>query len=120
MTRYMLSVHTVTGDIREPMSAEDMREFSERIGTLESEMKKAGAWVFSARMREPDAAAVVRVSDGDVLKTDGPFAESKEHIGGFYIIEAEDTNTALAWAAKVTVVVGAPIEVWPFADFRDA
>src|SRR5207248_9182283 len=105
MTRYMLSVHTVTGDIREPMSAEDMREFSERIGTLESEMKKAGAWVFSARMREPDAAAVARVSDGDVLKTDGPFAESKEHIGGVYINEGGDSNTARPLAAQVTVRV---------------
>jgi hypothetical protein len=120
MTRYMLSVHTVAGDNREPMSAEDMRHYAERIGTLEDELKQAGAWVFSGRLREPGAAAVVRVSDGDVLKTDGPFAESKEHIGGFYIIEAEGTDAALGWASKVTAAVGAPIEVWPFADFRDA
>ena len=54
-------------------------------------------------------------TDGDVLTTDGPFAESKEHLGGFYIIEAEDLDAALAWASKATAAVGRPIEVWPFA-----
>jgi hypothetical protein len=51
-----------------------------------------------------------------VLTTDGPFAESKEHLGGFYIIEARDLDAALAWASKVTRIVNAPIEVRPFAQ----
>ena len=58
--------------------------------------------------------------EGEVLTTDGPFAESKEHLGGFYIIEAEDIDAALAWATKTTAIVGAPIEVRPFADTREA
>jgi len=62
----------------------------------------------------------VRVSDGDVLTTDGPFAESKEHLGGVYIIEAEDLDAALAWAAQVTGLVKAPIEVRPFWDESEA
>ena len=114
MAQYLLSVHTVEGEAREPMSEEEMRQFMERVGVLEEEIKSAGAWVFSGRLHEPDTATVVRVSDGEVLTTDGPFAESKEHLGGFYIIEAPDLDAALAWAARVTDAVRKPIEVWPF------
>lgn len=56
------------------------------------------------------------MSDGKVLTVDGPFAESKEHIGGFYLIEAENLDAALAWAAKTSEVVRKPIEVRPFVD----
>ena len=70
-------------------------------------MKSAGALVFSGRLHEPDTATVVRMSDGEVLTTDGPFAESKEHLGGFYIIEADDLDAALGWASKTTAAVGA-------------
>jgi hypothetical protein len=62
----------------------------------------------------PDTATVVRISEGEVLTTDGPFAESKEHLGGFYIIEADDLDAALAWAAKTAAAVRKPIEVRPF------
>jgi len=56
------------------------------------------------------------LSDGEALTTDGPFAEAKEHLGGFYIIEAEDRDSALAWASKVTTAVAKPIEVRPFRE----
>ena len=118
MAQYLLSVHTVEGEAREPMSEEEMRQFMERVGVLEEEIKAAGAWVFSGRLHGPDTATVVRVSDGEVLTTDGPFAESKEHLGGFYIIEAQDLDAALALASKVTKVIKRPIEVWPFVDVR--
>ena len=114
MARYLLSVHSVEGEAREPMTEEQMQQFMKQIGALEEEMKSAGAWVFSARLHEPDTATVVRMSEGEVLTTDGPFAESKEHLGGFYIIQAEDLDAALAWASKVTRVVKKPIEVRPF------
>ena len=91
-----------------------------RIGALEEEMTSAGAWVFSGRLHEPDTATVVRMSGGEVLTTDGPFLESKEHLGGFYIIEAADLDAALGWTAKVTAVISAPIEVWPFRDAHRA
>ena len=119
MARYLLSTYSVEGAVREPMTADQMQKFGKQIGVLENEMKTAGAWVFSARLHEPDTATVVRMSDGKLLTTDGPFAESKEHLGGFYIIEAKDIDAALAWASKVTKVINAPIEVWPFADFAD-
>jgi hypothetical protein len=118
MTRYLLSVHTVGGDARDPMTDEEMQQSYKQVLLIEEEMKSAGAWVFSGRLHEPDTATVVHQSDGDVLTTDGPFAESKEHLGGFYIIEAEDLDAALAWASKVTEVIKTPIEVRPFADWK--
>ena len=120
MAQYLLSVHAVEGEAREPMSEEEMRQFMERVGVLEEEIKSAGAWVFSGRLHEPGTATVVRVSDGEVLTTDGPFAESKEHLGGFYIIEAEDLDAALAWASKTTAAVSKPIEVRPFRHVSEA
>jgi hypothetical protein len=116
MPRYLLSVHTVDGATREPMSDEQMQESWRQIQALEGEMKTSGAWVFSGRLHDADTASVVRVSGGELLTTDGPFVEAKEHLGGFYIIEAADLDDALGWASKVTSVISAPIEVWPFVD----
>jgi hypothetical protein len=119
MTRYLLSTHTVEDEQRESMGDEEMRATYQRLATIEQEMTASGAWVFSARLHDPETATVVRVAGGDVLTTDGPFAESKEHLAGFYIIEAEDLDGALSWAAKVTEAIGRPIEVRPFAAFAD-
>src|SRR5437867_10057430 len=120
MTQYLLSVHSVEGEARDPMTEEDMRQFMERVGVLEEEMKSAGAWLFGGALHDPDTATVVRMSDGEVLTTDGPFAESKEHLGGFYIIDAEDLDAALAWASKTTAAVSKPIEVRPFRHVSEA
>jgi hypothetical protein len=119
MARYLLSVHSRDGEIREPMSEEQMRESHARLGQIERDMRAAGAWVFSGRLHDPDTATVVRVSDDEVLTTDGPFAESKDHLGGFYLIEANDLDAALGWAGKVTACLQVPIEVRPFAAFAD-
>jgi hypothetical protein len=119
MARYLLSVHSVEGEVREPMTDEEMQQSHKQLGVLEGEMKSAGAWVFSGRLHEPDTATVVRISDGEVVTTDGPFVESKEHLGGFYIIQAADLDAALAWASKATAAIRIPIEVRPFADFAD-
>ena len=114
MAQYLLSMQRVEGETREPMSQEEMQQFMTRVGVLEAEMKSVGAWVFGGRLHEPDTSTVVSVSDGEVLTTDGPFAESKEHLGGFYIIEAEDLDAALGWASKTTAAIERPIEVRPF------
>ncbi len=116
MPRYLLSVHSVDGEAREPMTDAQMQQAWEPILALESEMHEAGAWVFSGRLHEADTATVVRASAGEVLITDGPFVEAREHIAGFYIIEAADLDAALGWAARVTTTISAPIEVRPFAD----
>ncbi|MGH2682995.1 MAG: YciI family protein [Actinomycetota bacterium] len=118
MTRYLLSVHSVEGEAREPMTDEEMQQSYKQVLLIEEEMKSAGAWVFSGRLHEPDTATVVRVAGGDVMTSDGPFAESKEHLGGFYILEAEDLDAALAWASKVTEAIMTPIEVRPFVDWK--
>jgi hypothetical protein len=115
MPHYMLAAHSREDETRETMTAEDRQAAWERISKVETEMKSAGAWVFSARLHDAGTATVVRVANGEVLTTDGPFAESKDHLAGFYLIEAADLDAALAWGAKVTEAVGHPIEVRPFA-----
>jgi hypothetical protein len=120
MAKYLLSVHSVEGEARDPMTEEEMGRFMERVGVLEEEMKSAGAWLFGGALHEADTATVVRVSDGEVLTTDGPLAEAKEHLGGFYIIEAGDLDTALAWASKTAAAVSKPIEVRPFRHVSGA
>ena len=118
MTEYLLSVHIAQGEVHRPMTKEQMQESYKHVQALEREMKSAGAWVFGGRLHDPDTATVVRISNGEVLTTDGPFAESKEHLGGFYIIEADNLDAALAWATKVSKTIKRPIEVWPFVDVR--
>ena len=120
MTQYLLSVHSVAGEVRDPMTVEEMQQSYKQVSILEAEIKAAGAWVFAGRLHDPATATVVRVSDGEVLTTDGPFVESKEHLGGFYIIEADDLDTALAWASKTTAAVSKPIEVRPFRHVSEA
>jgi len=115
----MLSVHSVEGDVREPPTAEEMAHNWQQLRIVEAEMQSTGTWVFSARLHGPDTATVVRVTNGEILTTDGPFAEAREHLGGFYVINADDLDAALTWASKVTRCIGVPIEVRPFADFAD-
>jgi hypothetical protein len=119
MAKYLLSAHSVDGDAAdagEPMTGEQRQRIYHQVLDLEQDMKSRGAWVFGGRLTEPATATVVRRSGGELLITDGPFAESREHLGGFYIIEADDLDAALGWASQVTDIVGAPIEVRPFWD----
>jgi hypothetical protein len=120
VSRYLLSAHSVEGEARPSMSPHEVARITAQVEALEAEMKSAGVWLFGGRLHAPDTATVVRFVDGEVLTTDGPFAESKEHLGGFYIIEAADLDAALAWAGRVTSLVGAPIEVRPFAEMPGA
>jgi len=114
MAHYLLSVSSAGGEAGPAMTEEQMQESWKQIQVLNEEMRSAGAWVFGGALHDPDTATVVRVADGEVMTTDGPFAESKEHLGGFYIIEAEDLDAAVAWGSKTAAVVGKPIEVRPF------
>jgi hypothetical protein len=120
MPKYLLSVHSIEGEAGDSMTEEDMQQFMKQVNVLEEEMRSAGAWLFGGALHEPDTATVVRVSEGEVLTTDGPFAESKEHLGGFYIIEAEDLDAALVWASKTAAAVSHPIEVRPFRHVSEA
>ena len=120
MTRYLLSVHMTDGQDRPTMDDEATQRSWHAIEALETELKSSGAWVASARLTEAADARVVRASGrGKPQVTDGPFAETKEHIGGFYIIEASDLDAAVEWAARVSDTIQAPIEVRPFAGYAD-
>jgi hypothetical protein len=92
MTKYLLSTHSVEGEERAPMSDEQLQQAFQQVSALEADMRSAGAWVFAGRLHDPATATVVRVSNGDVLTTDGPFVESKEHLGGIYIIETRTST----------------------------
>jgi hypothetical protein len=118
MTHYLLSVHSVEGEVREPMTDEEMAQSHKQLAVLEQELKSTGAWVVSGRLHESATATVVRMAGGEVVTTDGPFVESKEHLGGFYIVQAPDLDVALTWASRVTGAIKAPIEVRPFAGFE--
>ncbi len=116
MSQYLLSTYGSQGEpSAEPPPPEAMQAMMERTIALEAEMDAAGTFVFGGHLHGPDATTVVRSGDAEVVMTDGPFVESKEHIAGFYIINAEDLDAALAWAARVTECIGRPIEVRPFA-----
>ncbi len=115
MSQYLLSTYAVEGEVPgAPPTPEEMQEFMGRLVALEADMDASGTFVFGGALHGPDATTVVRISDGDVVMTDGPFAEAKEHIGGFYVINADDLDAALAWAGKVADATNHPIEVRPF------
>ena len=116
MTHYLLSTYSSNDEApTAPPSPEAMQAMMERVIALEADMEAAGSFVFGGHLAGHDAATVVRTSDAEVLLTDGPFVESKEHIAGFYIIDAEDLDAALMWAGRVSGCIGRPIEVQPFA-----
>ena len=115
MGQYLLSTYEVEGEVPgAPQTREGMKGFMERVIALEDEMEATGTFVFGGALHDPDAATVLRSGDGDVVMTDGPFVEAKEHIAGFYIINADELDAALAWGRKVVDAIQHPIEVRPF------
>jgi hypothetical protein len=111
MPQYLLSVYQPDGPIPPP---ETLGKIMADLDALNQEMRAAGAWVFSGGLHAPSTATVVRVQGGEVLTTDGPFAEGKEHLGGFNIIKAADLDAALAWGRRLARATGLPVEVRPF------
>ena len=115
MGQYLLSTYAVEGEVPgAPTTPEEMQAFMQRVVALEEDMEASGTFVFGGALHDPEAATVVRVRDGDPVMTDGPFVEAKEHIAGFYVINADDLDAALAWAGKVVDATNHPIEVRPF------
>jgi hypothetical protein len=118
MTQYLLAVHNVEG---EPVpSPDEMQQMFKDVDAVNDEIRSAGIWVFAGGLHPANTATVVRVQDGEILTTDGPFAETKEQLGGFWIIDVPDLDAALSWAAKATVACRAPVEVRPFDDEPEA
>ena len=122
MPRFLLSVHTPQTDALTPQPTEaDINSLMERITALEERMRAANALISNVRLTDGTHAAVVTAAnptDSAPSVTDGPYLESKELIGGFYVIEAGSRDAAIEWAKDTSRAVGMPIEVRPFLDFR--
>jgi hypothetical protein len=114
VTQYLLAVHTVEG--APTPSDEDMQTAFAQVDRVNAELRTAGVWVFGGGLLPPDSATVVRVEGAAATVTDGPFAETKEHLGGFWVIRCADLDQALAWAEKCARACMNPVEVRPFED----
>jgi len=114
----MLAVHMVEG---QPVpSDEDIQRAYKAVDDFNRELQESGAWVFAGGLLPPDTATVVRAAGGKVVMTDGPFAETKEQLGGFWVIEVPDLDAALEIAARGSEACRNPVEVRPFQDLPDA
>lgn len=118
MPQYLLSVHMVDG--QEPPSDEAMKKAYADVDVYNAKLQEQGAWVFAGGLHPADTATVVNAKGGDVLVTDGPFAEAKEQLGGFWVIQAPDLDAALRLAAEGSAACGAPVEVRPFQEEPEA
>ncbi len=113
MKQYLLSVYHPEGGTPPP---DELDAIGRDVDALNEEIRAAGAWVFAGGLHPSSTATVLRVENGEVLTTDGPFAEGKEHIGGFWVIKTPDLDAALEWGRKATRACAVPIEVRPFHD----
>ena len=110
MKPYLISVYQPDGP---PPAPKELDKIMANVRAIRDEAKAAGAWVFSAGLFPPSTATVVKNQAGDILTTDGPYVEGKEHIGGFTILQVPDLDAALDWAKKFAQVITLPIEVRP-------
>jgi hypothetical protein len=112
MPQYLLTIYQPDGP---PPPPEVLGPIMENAAELQREMREAGVWVFGNGLHPPETATVLHASGDDVLLTDGPYVEGKEHVGGFDIVEAPDLDAALHWGRKLArVLAPLPIEVRPF------
>ena len=114
MTQYLLAVHGAEDSSY--ATPEDMQAAFEAVNVFNADVQAAGAWVFAGGLQPASTATVVRVTDGDVLTTDGPYLETKEHIGGFWVIDVADLDVALDCARKGSIACANPVEVRPFQE----
>lgn len=114
MKQYLLSIYQPEGDPPEPQLLDEVMR---RLDALNQEMQEAGVWVFAAGLHHPSTATVLQARGDEVLMTDGPFAEGKEYLGGFTIIQTHDLDSALEWGSKLArVLTNLSVELRPFAD----
>jgi hypothetical protein len=113
MKQYLLSV--IHGYPYEPPQ-DVIQKIYKDVDALNQKMQDENAWVFAGGLHEPSTATVVKEKDGEVLTIDGPYAEAKEQVGGFWVIQADDLDAALEWASEATRACRVPIEVRPFQD----
>jgi hypothetical protein len=114
MKQYLLAVHMVEG--APARSDAEMQRSYKAVDVFNQELMASGEWVFAGGLLPPDTATVVSAQGGRVVTTDGPFAETKEQLGGFWVIKAADLDAALEIAARGSEACGGPVEVRPFQD----
>ena len=118
MPQYLLSVHSSAAS-NYPSTQEMARAYRD-VEALNDDLRDQGAWVFAGGLHPASTAKVVRSRDGELLHTDGPYLESKEHIGGFWIIDVSDEDAAMGWADRATLACQGAVEVRPFQADPDA
>jgi len=115
MSQYLMSVWH-DADYEVDFSGDEFQRIVAQVDAYNEELTAAGAWVFAGGLHPASSATVLRLSDGEVSMTDGPYAETKEQMGGFWVIEAADLDAALEWARKAARACEDPVEVRPFQD----
>lgn len=120
MTQYLLSVHGAEEELGGYASPEEMQQAFEQVDRFNAELQAAGKWVFAGGLQPASTATVVKVENGETITTDGPYMETKEQIGGFWVITATDLDEALEWARKGSAACMAAVEVRPFQDEPEA
>ena len=112
MRQYLLSIEQPDGGAPPPQTlAAIMRD----VEAVDRDLEASGSWVFAGGLHPPSSATVVRVRGEEVLLTDGPYAEGREHVGGVVVLRAHDLDEALAWAERYARATTLPVEVRPFA-----
>src|ERR671914_518470 len=101
------------------VSPEEMKAVMDKWAALDDELVEAGVWRAGDALQPSATATTVKVTESEPIVTDGPFAESKEQLGGFYLLECENLDEALAWAKKVPLGPGGSIEVRPVMTFEE-
>jgi hypothetical protein len=114
MPTYLMSVWSREGDT--VPSDEEMQSMYAATGVFNQELRDSGAWVFAGGLHPASTATVVDGRGDEPLTTDGPFAESKEHMGGFWVVTAPDLDAALDLARRGSKACGGLVEVRPFQD----
>jgi hypothetical protein len=114
MKQYLLAVHGIE-DAPAP-DPDEMQLAYAQVEVFNQRLQEAGALVFGGGLMPPSTATVVRMQEGKAVLTDGPFTETKEQLGGFWIIQAQDLDEALAWSAQAATACREPVEVRPFQD----
>lgn len=112
MPHYLMTV--VEPSTGEPPAPDVLDRIMRDVDAVHTQMQDAGIWVFGGGLHPPSSATTLRPEDGGVLVVDGPFAEGKEHVGGFSVIDVPDLDTALAWGRALVRATTIPIEVRPF------
>jgi hypothetical protein len=122
MTQYLLAVNGSAADTeaQAQMTMEDMQSMFAAVNVFNKKLQAEGAWVFAGGLQPIESTTTVDNTGAEPVITDGPFVESKEWLGGFWVIEAPDLDAALKWAAEGSKACAGRVEVRPFQDEPEA